>query len=65
MQTHEYKASAVTIEGLFTLRSVAYAVPSYQRRYKWGDQQISDLISDLYDEEDQEWLTGQKSVVPG
>lgn len=58
----KYDVETTTIEKLLKVSSVSFNIPPFQRRYAWTDDQVSELVSDLLD--DQMWLTNNSRKVP-
>ena len=59
--------SPVRIVKLWDLLDVSkhrYVIPSYQRGYSWGDDQIKDLWDDIQHAEGKSYFLGQISVKP-
>lgn len=58
----KYDVQAVSIEKLLAPESVALEVPPFQRRYSWGSEEVSQLMDDLFG--DEEWIKSQRDDIP-
>ncbi|NMO14146.1 DUF262 domain-containing protein [Pyxidicoccus fallax] len=50
-----YDSDTLTVEELFAPRSVAFEIPVYQRSYAWTQDEVGELLEDIYSETD-DWL---------
>ncbi len=55
----QYEADEYSLEGVFTEYKDIY-VPSFQRPYKWGDEQLEELFEDLFKSID--WTKGVRTL---
>jgi hypothetical protein len=47
-----YSVANRSVVDLFAADSIAFQIPPFQRRYAWGAEQVSELVADLYQDED-------------
>lgn len=69
MARQSIESQDLTLSALFTS---FYAVPDFQREYVWGEQQVEQLLQDIYDEftaegrsDDSEYFIGSMVVCAG
>lgn len=50
--TTKYDVEAATVERLLVPESVSLTIPPFQRKYSWGAEEVSELLGDLFDDDD-------------
>lgn len=51
-----YGVETKTVDALLAPNAVVFEVPPFQRRYAWGPEEVSQLLTDLFD--DGTWVYG-------
>ncbi len=62
MSNAAYEVTELNVEGLLKPDSVAFEIPTFQRRYAWRSEEVGELLDDLY--ADQDWLNKFDEALP-
>lgn len=57
-----YDVTELNVEGLLKPDSVAFEVPTFQRRYAWRSEEVEELLADLYENDD--WMSKSGEALP-
>ena len=61
-KAHAYEVKEHSVEDLLSPAGVTFEVPTFQRRFSWGREEVEELLDDLYGNDD--WLSKQGEALP-